>query len=283
MTSHDVVDAVRRAAGQRKVGHAGTLDPLAGGVLLVCLGQATRLAEYLMAGLKHYRATLLVGQTTTTYDIEGEPVSSGGRTDFSRPEIEAALADLTGTIDQVPPMYSALKHEGQPLYKLARRGQEVERPARRVDIERLTLLDWSAPALTVEVVCSPGTYIRSLAHDLGQLLGSGAVLASLVRLGSGRFTLSDAVSLERLEEAFEHGQEGQYIQPLDQALLHLPAVILSADDAGRLVQGQAVPDGAAAGEHGREGRAYSAAGDLLAVVRYNAVTREWQPHKVFGQ
>jgi tRNA pseudouridine55 synthase len=288
MTSHDVVDAVRRVSGQRKVGHAGTLDPMASGVLLVCLGQATRVAEYLMAGRKQYRAALLVGQTTTTYDVEGEILTSGGRTDFSQAQIEAALARFRGTIEQVPPMYSALKHEGQPLYKLARRGQEVERPVRRVEIDRLTLLSWSPPSLIVEVVCSPGTYIRSLAHDLGQHLGSGAVLASLVRLASGRFTLSDAVSLERLEEAFEHGQEAEYLQPVDQALLDLPAVILSAESARRLAQGQAVPAGGAAEAapsdgNGAEARVYSAGGDLIAIARYDAAARGWLPHKVFAQ
>ena len=287
MTSHDVVDAVRRVAGQRKVGHAGTLDPMASGVLLVCLGQATRVAEYLMAGRKVYRATIVLGQTTTTYDLEGEVVSSGGRTDFSRAEVEAALATFAGPIEQVPPMYSALKRQGQPLYKLARQGREVERRSRLVEVDRLDLISWSPPALIVEVSCSPGTYVRSLAHDLGQTLGSGAVLAALVRLGSGRFTLEQAVSLARLEEAFEHGQEAGYVWPMDEALLDLPAVILGTEDARRLVQGQAVParpaEGAEepAGDTGPSFRAYSSGGDLLAIVTYGAAGQEWLPHKVF--
>src|SRR5690606_19252630 len=147
---------------------------------------------------------------------------------------------FTGSIEQVPPMYSALKQQGQPLYKLARQGREVERSARRVEIDRLELIDWASPTLIVEGTCSPGTHVRSLAHDLGQRLGSGGVLASLVRLSSGRFALSDAVSLARLEEAFEHGQEASYVRPVDEGLLSLPPLILADTDAQRLRQGQSV-------------------------------------------
>jgi tRNA pseudouridine55 synthase len=240
MTSHDVVDVVRRVAGQRKVGHAGTLDPMATGVLLVCLGQATRVAEYLMAGRKQYQATITLGITTNTYDADGQIVDCGQVADFGRAEIEATLCNFVGSIEQVPPMYSAIKRDGQPLYKLARQGQEVEREPRPVEIDEITLLDWTAPSLVVRVTCSPGTYMRSLAHDLGQQLGCGAYLAALIRLRSGQFALEQAVSLERLQEAFQHGQEAQYLLPLDEALLSWPAMIVGADDARRIVQGQAV-------------------------------------------
>jgi tRNA pseudouridine(55) synthase len=170
MTSHDVVDAIRRLAGQRKVGHAGTLDPMATGVLLVCLGQATRVAEYLMRGRKRYRATVVLGAATDTYDGEGEIVSSGGPTDFSQEQIQAALAGFVGRIEQVPPLYSALKRDGQPLHRLARQGKTIELESRPVEIEEMSLLDWTSPSLVVELTCSPGTYVRSLAHDLGQRL-----------------------------------------------------------------------------------------------------------------
>ncbi len=285
MTSHDVVDAVRRMAGQRKVGHAGTLDPLASGVLIVCLGQATRVAEYLMAGRKSYRATILLGQTTTTYDVEGEVVTSGGRTDFSQAEIEAALAGFVGPIEQVPPIYSALKQQGQPLYKLARQGKEVEPLPRPVEIYGLELLGWIPPALTVIVTCSPGTYVRSLAHDLGQRLGSGACLAGLVRLRSGRFSLEEAVSLERLEDAFQHGQEAEYLLPMDEALLNLPALILSQTDTQRIIQGkfiEAEPSVAGGGHDPVECRAYSSTGDLVAILAYDPVISSWRPRKVFA-
>jgi tRNA pseudouridine55 synthase len=284
ITSHDVVDVVRRISGQRQVGHAGTLDPMATGVLLVCLGKATRVTEYLMAGAKRYRATVVLGAVTDTYDAEGQVLSSGGKTDFSRQEIEAALAGFAGRIEQVPPMYSALKRDGQPLHRLARQGKTVEREPRTVEIHEITLLDWAAPTLIFEVACSSGTYVRSLAHDLGQRLGSGGHLASLVRLSSGRFTLEEATSLARLEEVFQHGQEADYLLPLDEALLDWPAMIVDLDRARRIVHGQAVAgEPPAAG--GREPplcRAYSLDGDFLAIMTYQATTGQWRPKKVFA-
>jgi tRNA pseudouridine55 synthase len=283
MTSHDVVDVIRRLVGQRKVGHAGTLDPMATGVLLVCLGQATRVAEYLMAGRKHYRASIVLGTSTDTYDADGEIVASNGRTEFSQAEIETALAHFVGWIEQMPPMYSAIKRDGQPLYKLARQGKTVEREPRPVEIDEIKLLDWTPPSLIVEVACSPGTYIRSLAHDLGQHLGGGAYLATLVRMASGRFTLEEAVSLERLEEAFQHGQEDRYLLPLDEAFLDWPAMIVGADDAQRIVHGQAiVGDPPAAREEGFLRRAYSLDGDFLAILEYRASSGRWYPKKVFA-
>ena len=298
MTSHDVVDAVRRMAGQRKVGHAGTLDPMATGVLLVCLGNATRVAEFLMAGRKRYRATIVLGTTTETYDAQGTIVTTGGRIDFGRKEIEEALSHFVGPIRQVPPIYSAIKHQGQPLYKLARRGEEVQVAPRPVEIDEISLLDWEPSSLIIEVSCSPGTYIRSLAHDLGQRLGCGAYLAALVRLQSGHFSLAEAVSLHRLEEAFEHGQEGDYLFSLDEALLDLPAVILGQEDARRVVHGQATRIAQAVansqepsayqgshqpvGDEGRLCRAYSAQGDFLAILSYQPDSDHWRPKKVFA-
>jgi tRNA pseudouridine55 synthase len=283
ITSHDVVDAVRRVAGQRKVGHAGTLDPMATGVLLVCLGKATRVAEYLMAGRKRYRASIILGSTTTTYDADGEFTDTDGRTDFTPEEIEAALAGFAGRIEQVPPIYSALKRDGQPLHRLARQGKTVELEPRPVEIDEIRILDWDPPSLIIEVDCSPGTYIRSLAHDLGQRLGSGAHLAGLVRLASGRFDLEEAVSLDRLEEAFQHGQEGAYLLPLDEALLDWPAVVVDAHDAGRVVQGQPVPGQAPPeGEDGMLCRAYSHDGQFLAIVVFDSESGRWRPKKVFA-
>jgi tRNA pseudouridine55 synthase len=269
--------------GQRRVGHAGTLDPMATGVLLVCLGQATRVAQFLMAGPKRYRATIVLGTTTDTFDAEGKVLSSGGRADFTREEVETALASFLGRIEQVPPMYSALKREGQALYRLARQGKTVERKPRPVEIQEIVILDWNPPSLIAEVACSAGTYVRSLAHDLGQRLGSGAYLAALVRLSSGRFTLEEAVSLERLEEAFQHGQEETYLLPLDEALFAWPALIVSADDARRIAQGQAVQgDPPESREDGISlCRAYSLDGDFLAIMAYDPETGWWRPRKVF--
>jgi tRNA pseudouridine55 synthase len=284
MTSHDVVNVVRRVVGQRKVGHAGTLDPMATGVLLVCLGQATRIAEFLMSGRKLYRATITLGASTDTYDADGEVTASGGRVSFDREEIEAALLGFVGSIDQVPPIYSALKRDGQPLYKLARQGKTVELSPRPVEIYGIKLLDWTAPSLIVEVSCSSGTYIRSLAHDLGQRLGSAAHLAALVRLGSGRFSLEGAASLARLEEAFRHGQEKGYLIPLDEALLDWPAIVVGSDDARRLANGQAIvadPRPRGTDDTGMC-RAYSIEGQFLAIVAFEPKASRWQPRKVFA-
>lgn len=284
MTSHDVVDAVRRIAGQRKVGHAGTLDPMATGVLLLCLGKATRVAEYLMAGRKRYRATVALGMATDTYDAEGKITQTGGRTDFDRPEIEAVLSRFVGRIKQIPPMYSALKKEGQPLYKLARQGEVVPRRPRPVEIYELEVLDWTPPLLILDLTCSPGTYVRTLAHDLGQELGSEAHLAALVRLASGRFTLAEAVSMQRLEEAFQHQQEERYLLPLDEAFPDWPALILGTADARRVAHGQAVSGGStpASDREGAFARAYGPDGDFLAIMAYDAASVQWQPKKVFA-
>jgi tRNA pseudouridine55 synthase len=284
MTSHDVVDEIRHLAGQRKVGHAGTLDPMATGVLLVCLGAATRVAEYLMQGRKRYRATVVLGTTTDTYDAEGKIVSSGGASDFARSEIEVALTRFVGPIEQVPPMYSAIKRKGRPLYELARQGKTVERPPRPVEIEAIELLDWAPPALSIEVACSPGTYIRSLAHDLGQQLGSGAYLDTLVRLSSGHFALEDATSLDRLAEAFEHGEEDRYLLALDEAFLEWPAAIVGADAARRIVHGQAVNlEGSIRSETGGTmARAYDLDGSFLAILRHDDESGQWRPKKVFA-
>ncbi len=281
LTSHDVVEAVRRMAGQRQVGHAGTLDPLATGVLLLCLGQATRVAEYLMAGRKRYRATIVLGLTTDTYDADGRVVSSGGRVDFSQEEIEAALASFVGPIEQVPPLYSALKRGGQPLHRLARQGEAVALEPRPVEIDEIVLLDWTPPTLICEVACSPGTYIRSLAHDLGRRLNSGAYLAALVRLRSGRFTLEEAVSLERLAEAFQHGRENEYLLPVDEALLDRPAMVLGSEEARRIRQGQAVRGRPPPEKEGMAlCRAYNLEGDFLAILAFQPETGLWQPKKV---
>ena len=197
MTSHDVVNRVRRACGLRRVGHAGTLDPLATGVLVVCVGRATRLAEYVVGQPKEYVAVVRLGQTTDTYDADGtileeRPVSADSAT------IQTALQQFTGPIEQIPPMYSAIKRDGKPLYKLARQGIEVERKARAITIYNLTLEDRTENDITLRVACSTGTYIRSLAHDLGEVLGCGGHIVALRRTRVGSFSAENAVPLDQL-------------------------------------------------------------------------------------
>lgn len=280
MTSHDVVAAVRRASGVRRVGHAGTLDPMATGVLIVCLGQATRVIEYLMDSPKTYRAEIVLGVATDTHDAEGRVTYRAPKVEVTREQVEAALSEFLGPIEQVPPMYSALKHEGKPLYKLARQGIEVEREPRRVEIYRLEVTSWAPPRLEIEVECGRGTYIRSLAHDLGEALGYGAHLGSLVRLRSGRFTLEMAEPLSVVEEAFRLGYWPEIIHPLDEALLDVEAMVVDREAARRIRQGQQVqgplPDSA------RLRRAYSLNGEFIGLLEYDDQTGLWQPRKVFA-
>lgn len=279
MTSHDVVDRVRQMSGQRRVGHAGTLDPTATGVLVVCLGQATRVAEYLMASDKVYRAQIRLGVRTDTHDAEGK-VTATAEVEVSEGEVQRVLTSFVGPIQQVPPMYSALKRDGIPLYKLARQGITVEREPRSVEIHDIELLDWSPPLLTIRVKCSPGTYIRALARDLGQRLGCGAHLHSLTRLASGHFTLEEAVSLDELAEAFAQENYQEFIHPLDEALLDFEPMVVDAQTEKCIRHGQQI-QGPATCERGELHRAYSDKGELIAILRYDPQTGHWQPKKVF--
>ena len=204
-TSFSIVALVRRLSREKHVGHAGTLDPAATGVLPICLGRGTRLIEFLVDTTKTYHARVELGAVTDTYDGSGQIISQADTSRIKRQQLESALASFRGSIQQTPPMYSAVKHHGQPLYKLARAGIEVDRKSRTAIIHRLELISWKPPVATLEVECSKGTYIRSLAHDLGQSLGCGAHLKSLVRTRCGLFDIKDAVPVSKLEEAFRHG------------------------------------------------------------------------------
>lgn len=235
-TSHDVVARLRRLAGLRRVGHAGTLDPLASGVLLVCLGRATRFVEYLVGLDKIYETTIRLGQTTTTYDAEGE-VTADHPVNITSDEIAAALPAFRGSIHQRVPSYSAVKRGGQPLYERARRGEVIDLPERAVTIHALDLMTYEPPLLTLRVACSSGTYIRSLAHDLGEALGCGGHVVALRRTAVGRFTLADSVEPDSLtpENIAEH------LLPPEVAVSHLPRATFSDEDAIRLGHGQRVP------------------------------------------
>jgi len=234
-TSHDVVGRVRRSSGIRRVGHAGTLDPLASGVLLVCLGRATRFIEYLVGLPKVYEATIRLGVSTTTYDAEGEvvrqrPVAT------SLEEIVAALDLFRGPIRQRVPPFSAVKRDGQPLYKRARRGEIFDLPERDVTIDALDQLAWESPDLILRVAVSSGTYIRSLAHDFGERLGTGGHVTSLRRTAVGAFTLAEAVALDALTS----DNIVEYLLPPEATVAHLPRVTFDESEARRLSNGQRV-------------------------------------------
>jgi tRNA pseudouridine55 synthase len=290
-TSHDVVAHVRRLTRARKVGHAGTLDPMATGVLLVCLGRATRITEYLMAGRKRYRADLRLGVSTDTHDADGT-VTATAPVQVTREQVEAGLSRFRGRIQQVPPMVSAIKRDGRPLYELARQGIVVEREARPVEVLALTLEDWRPPDLTLEVSCSSGTYIRALARDLGQWLGCGAHLTALTRLASGDFSLSQAVPVEQFTAAVDAGQQDSanearwthLVMPMDAGLQQFPAFVFKAEQSRRIRSGQALPAEAVGVREAEFCRAYAAHDGekkLIALLKFDPGAEAWQPHKVF--
>jgi tRNA pseudouridine55 synthase len=277
LTSHDVVNAVRRLAGIRRVGHAGTLDPLATGLLVVLVGQATRLAQYLTGHDKTYRAVIRLGETTDTYDAEGT-VTARRPVTATAAELEAALAGFLGPQMQCPPAYSAIKVAGQALYKRARRGETVAPEPRAVVFHTLTGLAWEPPDLTVEVVCSAGTYIRSLAHDLGERLGCGAHLRALTRLAAGPFRLEQAHPLDELRALAAAGRLTAALLPPAAALSDFPTVTLTPEQARAVGFGQRVvlPAVSVAPQLS----AVDSAGQLVAVLIPDG--DGWRPDVVFS-
>jgi tRNA pseudouridine55 synthase len=277
LTSHDVVQIVRRGTGIRRAGHTGTLDPRASGVLVILIGPAVRLSEFVSASDKRYQATIRLGSATDTYDSEGTVTSSGGSIEnIDEEQFEEILQQFVGEIDQVPPPYSAVKVKGKKAYEMARKGQPVDLKARKINVYSLELLEWAPPEAVVDVYCSSGTYVRSLANDLGETLGCGAYLVGLRRTKSGRFSLRDAVSLRRLREAFDAGNWYQFLIPAAEALSEWPIVELDSEKVEKVRHGHRIP-----AEMEIEGwaRGVTEQGDLVALLE--ASEGEWQPRKVF--
>ncbi|MEP7287959.1 MAG: tRNA pseudouridine(55) synthase TruB [Chloroflexota bacterium] len=277
MTSHDVVAIVRRGTHIKRIGHAGTLDPMATGVLVLCLGAATRLSEYVMDSTKTYTTTVRLGIETDTYDAEGQTLATHDTSHLTRSDIEAALTHFQGDLAQIPPMYSAIKQGGKKLYELARAGQEVERAPRKVSLDT-TLLDLALPDLTIKVVCTAGAYIRSIAHDLGAMLGVGAHLTALRRNASG--ALNDPVAWQTLIDAMSAGAWHPYLIDEHQALAKLPAMQLDAPQSDDIRHGRPVVRGAEAIDTQALVRAYDAAGQFIAIL--SAHDGYWKPDKVFS-
>ena len=284
-TSFSIVAMVKRLSGERRVGHAGTLDPAATGVLPVCLGRGTRVIEFLMDTTKTYRAQIELGVATDTYDASGQITQQGEPSGISKKQLKSALDSFRGLIQQTPPMYSAVKHGGKPLYRLARSGIQVERKSRKRWIYRLELTDWQPPIATIEVECSKGTYIRSLAHDLGQLLGCGANLSSLTRFRYGFFSIEDAVSLPQLEDGFRYGYWQHFVYPID-IVLSQWGVVVVGDGAeedirnGRPLALEGTGD-LPSPVHGNRCRVYTWDGCFLAMLCFDGEKRQWRPEKVF--
>lgn len=225
-TSHDVVARIRRLAGQKQVGHAGTLDPLATGVLLVVMGDATRLSSYLMESDKIYCAEVVLGVRTATDDAEAPMLEQRDASKLDRQHLEDAVSAFTGELDQVPPAYAAVRHGGEKLYALARKGVTVQPAPRRVVVHSIDLISWQVPRLRLRICCGSGTYIRSLARDIGVTLGVGGYLHALRRTGSGSFSAAECVTMASLSQ---EESLAPFVQPSDRAVLHLPAIVLSWD------------------------------------------------------
>jgi tRNA pseudouridine55 synthase len=284
LTSHDVVDIIRRGTNIRRAGHTGTLDPRASGVLVVLIGPAVRLSEFVSATDKRYQAIIRLGGTTDTYDAEGKftNTAASAPVDVTEQQFEEVLQHFIGEIEQTPPAYSAVKVQGRKAYEMARAGEEVELAPRKINVYHLEVLEWAPPEVVIDVHCSSGTYVRSLANDLGAALGCGAYLVGLRRTKSGRFSLRDATPLRKLQEAFTIGNWYQYLIPAAEALAEWPGIELSPDQVEEVKHGHRVK--AAADSQPGLVRGVSMAGELIAIMEL-ATTEdsapEWQPKKVF--
>jgi tRNA pseudouridine55 synthase len=283
-TSYTVVAMVKRLTGEKRVGHAGTLDPLATGVLPICLGQATRLVEYLVDTTKTYHAEIELGVSTDSYDMEGAVTQRGDASAVSLEQLEKALHAFRGVITQIPPMYSAVKHQGKPLYELARAGITVERKSRTAKIFSLEIKDWKNPLLTIAVTCGKGTYIRSLANDLGQALGCGATLKHLERSRCGIFDINESVTPEHFTEACQDGYWESLLYPMDSILSRWETVIVGEEKARAIRNGALISlaENKSLTVGSNYCRAYTWDGSLLGILHFDSEKKQWQPEKVFS-
>ena len=285
-TSTDVVRKLKGVTKSKKIGHGGTLDPLATGVLPICVGSATRFADTVLLGTKSYRITMELGSSTNTYDSTGETTAEAEWSSVTREQIIESLEGFKGKFDQIPPMFSALHHNGKRLYELARKGIEVERPARPVETMRLELVEFNAPEVVIDVECGHGFYARTLAHDIGEKLGSHAHLTGLVRTHAGAFKLEDTVTIEQVVEAAEAGDWRTVAMPIDTTLQHMGQTTLTDAFVEMIKYGRQIP----VGEIGKPGeyesgeriRAYTPDNELLAILIYEPEKLGWRPEKVLS-
>ena len=278
-TSHDVVARARRVFGERQIGHAGTLDPAATGVLPLAVGSATKVLEYLIDASKTYVARVAFGVETDSADGDGTVTMVADPGGLNERTVIEALARFRGPIEQAPPMHSAVKVGGKRLYDLARRGETIARAARQVTVHHLELIAWEPPVATLMIDCSKGTYVRSLAHDLGRVVGVGAYLDDLVRVRTGPFTLCEAWTLAELGAAELPAAWPEIAHHPDMAAAALPAILLNDNDRRRWSHGLAVASGPAPLQD-EVVRAYDQSGGWLGVGRGDATRGAWRPTKV---
>ncbi len=278
LTSHDVVARARRWYGTRRVGHAGTLDPMATGLLILCIDNGTRMSEYLLGQDKRYLAEIKLGQSTNTDDAEGEVIATADVPALTPEKLQILQAQFSGVIEQVPPQFSAIKKDGKRAYALARQGESVDLAARPVAVHSLELRRLAADVLQAEVHCGSGTYIRSLARDIGQQIGCGAHLIALRRTTIGGFALTQAKTSEQMDAA-DSTARASFLLPIDRAIEHFAQVTLVETDARRLMMGQVVA--APAELPGEWARVYDVRGRFIAIASIEA---NWlKPSKVFAQ
>ena len=284
-TSHDVVAVLRKVVGQKKIGHTGTLDPDATGVLPVCLGRATKVCELLTDHDKTYEALLLLGKSTDTQDISGEVLEEKDPAHLTEEEVRSCIESFIGEYDQVPPMYSALKVNGKKLYELAREGKTVERKSRRVQIHGIRILEMNLPHVRMEVDCSKGTYIRTLCHDIGEKLQVGGCMEELERTKVGRFLKEDAVTLDEVSQKMEQGEGAELFTPLDQIFAELPAVTVTDAKAWMSYNGNDLPERFLLEKEewtdGQEVRVYDSRKNFIGLYQYRAPKKLFHIKKMF--
>lgn len=284
-TSHDVVAVLRKVVGQKKIGHTGTLDPDATGVLPVCLGRATKVCELLTDHDKTYEALLLLGKTTDTQDISGEVLEERDPGNQTEEEVRSCIESFIGEYDQIPPMYSALKVNGKKLYELAREGKTVERKSRKVQIHGIRILEMNLPHVRMEVDCSKGTYIRTLCHDIGEKLQVGGCMEELERTKVGRFLKEDAVTLDEVRQKMEQGEGAELFTPLDQIFAELPAVTVTDAKAWMSYNGNDLPERflleKEAWTDGQEVRVYDSRKNFIGLYQYRAPKKLFHIKKMF--
>jgi len=280
-TSFNAVAWLKRLTGEKHVGHAGTLDPIATGVLPICFGQATRVARFITESSKTYLAQIELGITTDTFDRQGKITEREVPSGITVTQIEEALTTFQGVIKQVPPVYSALKHQGRRCYELARAGIPIKLKPRQVEIVSLELINCQLPLITINVECSKGTYIRSLAHDLGQCLRCGAHLKNLIRLRCGPFRIEDALYLPQIEDAFRKGTWEEFLHPLDSPLSNWKTIIVDKRNELAIINGCSLSLDETFLPPEKNCRAYNLNGYFIAVLNFIPEKKLWHPERVF--
>ena len=283
VSSMDVVRSIKRLTNEKKVGHGGTLDPSATGVLAICFGHAARMMDFLINEPKKYLAEVEFGKITDTLDGDGKTLKLGDTSNLNRENIEAALKNFVGFIPQVPPMYSAIRRRGRRLYEFARKGIDVQREARKVHISEIKIEDWTPPLLKIEIGCGRGVYIRSLAHDLGQYMGCGAYLKSLIRLASGPFKVEKAVSMQEFEKATHEKNWTELLHPADVVIQNLRSIVVNNIDELSISNGRQLSHSNVGSKPFQQEkcRIYTEDGQLLAIAKYDRLSSSWRPQMVF--